>query len=290
MEETYVLHITKECNLNCTYCYEKDKTSTYTWDEIRILLDNITLHNKDFTLEFLGGEPCLRIDLIEMVVKYLNGMDGLNVGYVITTNGTIINDKLIQLLQNNPYALHWAASIDGHQFGNFMRVDKQGKNSYDRVIQNFHTLYNELNGDRYQQLSCHLVSHPYNIGYLYEGIVNLYHQGFRRFGIGTIESTIIIDEMYCNEFILQLKTLSDTIHNSDLLEGISIDLFNYVKPRSDRRFYIKDKTGKTILETYGRVDNDIKDTPQYKADPSTSNISDMICDIREAVYNYHNRK
>ena len=33
--ETYVIHVTKECNMNCLYCYEKDKTSTYTWEEVK---------------------------------------------------------------------------------------------------------------------------------------------------------------------------------------------------------------------------------------------------------------
>ena len=100
MLETYVLHITKECNMQCIYCYEKDKTSTYTWDELKTLLNNIIKHNRNFNLEFLGGEPCLRTDLIKETVNYLESIENLNVdNYIITTNGTIINDELIDLMK-----------------------------------------------------------------------------------------------------------------------------------------------------------------------------------------------
>ena len=137
MLETYVLHVTKECNLSCVYCYEKDKTSVYTWEEIKKLLDDIVSFNKHFNLEFLGGEPCLRIDLIEKTVYYLKSMKDVVVdSFMITTNGTVINQNLINLLKNN-IDVNWTASIDGNEFMNFMRIDKSGKNSYSKVVNNF---------------------------------------------------------------------------------------------------------------------------------------------------------
>lgn len=45
MLERYVIHTTKICNMNCTYCYEQDKTSTYTWDEIKGVLDGIVANS-----------------------------------------------------------------------------------------------------------------------------------------------------------------------------------------------------------------------------------------------------
>lgn len=287
MLETYVLHITKECNMNCTYCYESDKSSVYEWDEIKSLIDDIIKYNKRFSLEFLGGEPCLRIDLICKTVEYLESKRDVNVeAFAITTNGTIINQDLINLLQSNRN-VYWLASIDGNRFMNFMRTMKSGKNSYDQVIQNFKVLKDALGGDKYQQLGCHLVTHKYNIGYYNDGITDLYNTGFRKFGIGTIESTMIIDDAYCEEFIKQNKILSDRIKNGEL-PGINVGILEGLKPKSDERHYIKDENGKTILETYGRAKGDIKDMDGYKTTPSSSSLGDTIYRIRETVYKYHN--
>jgi len=286
MLETYVLHITKECNMDCVYCYEKDKTSTYTWTEIKDLIDNIVLYNKEFTLEFLGGEPCLRIDLIKQTFDYLESMKDVNVHhYAITTNGTIVNQDLIDLLKKNQ-KMTWTASMDGCKFANCLRITKDGHNSYDIVVKNFKTLRDALGNDK--QLGVHPVTHPYNIGYFMQSIEDLYNTGFRKFGIGTVESTIRIDQQYCDEFIKQHKILSDKIKNGDF-PGISIGLFEGLKPKTDGRYYIKDKSGKTILETYGRAENDIKDSEQYKTPSASSDLGTMIYDIREAVYNYHNK-
>jgi len=286
MLETYVLHTTKECNCNCAYCYEKDKSSIYEWSDIKQLLDDIIKYNKHFSLEFLGGEPCLRIDLIENTVKYLKSKPIHVEKFFITTNGTVINDELVTILKENSN-VHWAMSIDGHKFMNCLRVFKDGTNTYDKAIENFKTLHKELNNDQNKQLSVHMVTHPFNIAYFNEGVNDLYAHGLRGFGIGTVESTLVIDEIYCNEYVKQLCHLSDRIKKGEL-PGINVGVLEYLKPKSDERHYIKDATGKTILETYGRVKDDIKDTKKYKTKPSSSSLGYMIYNIREKVYNYHN--
>lgn len=288
MLETYVLHVTKECNMNCTYCYEKDKSSKYEWNDIKVLLDDIIKYNKEFNLEFLGGEPCLRVDLIEKTIDYLNSVPDVSVkNFTITTNGTIVTQQLIDLLKTNSN-VRWSASIDGNRLMNFMRIIKENKmNSYDTVVKNFRRLRDELGDRGNKQLSCHLVTHHYNIGYLNDGITDLYNVGFRNFGIGTIESTLTIDDAYCDSFIKQCQILSDRIKVGKL-PGIYIGIFNELKPEDDKRHYIRDETGKVILETYGRANNDIKDTEEYKTISSSSPISDKINYIRKTVYNYHN--
>jgi len=96
--ETYVVHVTKQCNCRCVYCYEKDKYSTYTWEEVKELIDNIVKYNRRFNIEFLGGEPLLAFDLIKKSVDYLESMNDIEVEqYVITTNGTILTDEMISL-------------------------------------------------------------------------------------------------------------------------------------------------------------------------------------------------
>ena len=286
MLETYVLHITKECNMKCVYCYEQDKSSVYTWEQIKEILDNIIKYNKEFSLEFLGGEPCLRTDLIKQTVEYLENISDITVqNYHVITNGTIIDDTLIDVLKNYT-KVSWTASMDGTRFMNSLRIDKKGYNSYDKVVENFKKLYNLLDNDANKQLGIHPVTHPFNIAYFNDGIEHLYNLGFRRFGIGTVESTIVIDDNYCKIFVEQLKKLSYRIVNGEFPE-ISVSVLDGLKPKSDQRYYIKDETGKTVLETYGRAEGDIKDSESFKTNPSESHLGDMIYNIREEVYLYH---
>lgn len=288
IEETYVLHVTKKCNMKCAYCYERDKESEYEWSDIKIILDDIVKYNKHFNLEFLGGEPCLRIDLIGLTIGYLESKPDVTVGrYSITTNGTIINKELIDILKQYPH-VDWVASIDGNKIMNTMRVLKDNTNGHDIVVENFKVLRDALDGDHNDQLGCHMVTHHYNIAYFNDGITHLYDIGFRNFGIGTVESIMEIDDRYCEEFVRQHKILSDRLHKGEL-SGIMIGLFEGVKPPTDERHYIRDETGKVVLETYGRAENDILTDEVYRTEPSSSPIGDTIYRIRKEVYDYHNR-
>lgn len=285
MIETYVLHITRQCNMACAYCYESDKNSEYTWDEIKDTIDSIIKYNTEFNLEFLGGEPCLRVDLIDQTINYLKSKNVKVLSFLITTNGTIVNDLLINILLSNENVF-WFASIDGNKFMNSLRVTKDGYNSYDLVTSNLQKL--KKAGVPDGQINAHLVTHPYNIAQLTDGVVDLYKQGFRNFGIGTVESTITIDEEYCELFVEQHKVLSDLI-KKEKLPGCSIGSFSWLKPSTDSRFYLRDSTGKLVLETYGRAASDIKDTGTYIVHQGGSDVTKLIQGIREAVYHLHNR-
>ena len=79
------LQVTDSCNLRCTYCYQCSK-GTHFMDFstakkfIDMLLEGnnpyINLENSSgFTLEFIGGEPFMAIDLIDQITEYtLNKM------------------------------------------------------------------------------------------------------------------------------------------------------------------------------------------------------------------------
>lgn len=286
MLETYVVHVTKECNCDCKYCYETDKTSKYSWEEIKELLDNIVKYNKEFSIEFLGGEPLLAFNYIKQTYEYLENMDDVNVhSYCITTNGTILNDEIINFLKENK-KVAWAASMDGTLFMNCLRITKDGYNTYHKVIENYKKLKKEIDEN---QITFHMVTHPYNIGYLSQGIDHFYNLGIRHIGVGTIESTIIIGKEYCERFISELDIVSQKIINNEY-KDLSIDLFNNYKPRTDKRHYIYGKDGKVIGESYGRKENDIVSSNDVNAKFVSSNLGTLIEDIREVVYKNHQKR
>jgi sulfatase maturation enzyme AslB (radical SAM superfamily) len=255
MTETYVVHVTKNCNMNCFYCYEKDKSGIYTWEEVKNFIDNMAKYNTQqrIHIEFLGGEPMLAWDFIKKSYFYIENeyKDILKVNsYSITTNGTIVTDEVIKFLVEHRN-VNFSISLDGNKWSNQLRYFKTFENSYDKVMENIEKLMiNNITP------SIHIVTHPFNVGYLYDSIVHLYEKGIRSLGIGTIESTMQIGEEYSEKFIEQLDLVSKDIVNKKL-EGLNIDLFEWIKPRTDVRNYIKDDEGKVIGETYGRAGDDV---------------------------------
>ncbi|WP_157950226.1 radical SAM protein [Vallitalea okinawensis] len=281
--ERYVVHVTKKCNLDCKYCYETDKSSLYTWDEVKEVIDNIAKFNKDriFEIEFLGGEPLLAFDIIKSAVEYIEKLKNVEVHrYMITTNGTILNPDIDEFLYAYP-TVHIGISLDGNKSMNQLRVFKDTQlNSYDTVIENINILLASGYKDR---LSVHIVTHPYNIGYLSKGIKHLYNKGVRIIGIGTVENTLPLTDEYMEVFKREFKEISTDILN-DKYPDLRIDLLEYLKPKSDQRHYIKDETGKTIAESYGRTKDDITSQDIYNSYVGKSPLGEIIYDLREFVY------
>jgi sulfatase maturation enzyme AslB (radical SAM superfamily) len=226
-------------------------------------------------------------DNIKFILEYLNWKKEVTVNqFCITTNGTILPEDFKYIMNKYPN-LYWAASLDGNKFMNSLRVFKDGKNTYDVVMENFNYIKENLGSHR---AGIHMITHPYNIGYLSEGIDHLYNKGVRSIGIGTVESTIEIGKEYCDRYIKELDKVSRNINNDKYL-GLHIDVLEFLKPKSDSRHYIKDENGKIVGESYGRSGEDItKKKTKYNSYEVTSPLGKMIYDIREIVYQNHQKR
>lgn len=285
--ETYVIHVTKECNCDCSYCYEDDKKSIYSWGEVRKLIDSIVAYrtSEEFAIEFLGGEPMMAWELIQKSYEYIEAIRDVNVvNYFITNNGTIMNEKIADYISKNRKMIY-AVSLDGHKWANQLRVFKgEGKNTHDKVMENIKLL------EKYGvSTSIHMVAHPYNVSMIRDSVDHLYKKGIRFIDVGTIEKTITIDEEYCDIFISELDKVSKSMVAGEYPD-LEIGLFSSLKPKSDVRSYIYDeKTGKTIGESYGRSGNDLTHSNEYKVNrcEGKTEVSEMIYRIRETVYNQH---
>lgn len=93
--KTIQLHINKECNYSCLYCYINDKKVKPLNTEK--LLDLITQAKKlgVYNIDFLGGEPFLHKDFY----KLLQYTSKQNIGITIFTNGILINDSWIKKIK-----------------------------------------------------------------------------------------------------------------------------------------------------------------------------------------------
>jgi uncharacterized protein len=283
MLENYVIHITKECNCSCKYCYEKDKVSTYSWFDIEKLLNNIKEYNKEFSIEFLGGEPLLAFDLIKKSCDYLESFEDIHVlQYIISSNGTILNQEIIDFLKNTQKVI-MAFSIDGTEFMNCLRTFKNGYNTHSTIIENIKVLQNNN-----IPIICHMTIHPYNVGFLANGIDYLYDLGIKTISIGTIESTIITGKEFFTRYIQELDLVSQKIINNEY-PGLLVDILsnNIENSKQDQKHYIYNNDGIIIAETYGRAKNDIKDKDIYITKNVSNNDYNPILEAKLYINKLH---
>ncbi len=117
-----MLMVTHGCNLNCTYCYEKFKNGSKRMDvglAKEIIRKEIELVKNDerfeeLEIDFMGGEPLLRFDLIKEVVEWLEA-GNCDIPFVCfaTTNGTLITDDMKPWLREHRETMVLGASYDG---------------------------------------------------------------------------------------------------------------------------------------------------------------------------------
>lgn len=91
---SFTLYITTDCNLKCQYCYE-DYHNHYQLNE-KTLVDSLEFimnygDRGKVLIDFLGGEPLLKKNLIYQAVSYIkNNYPEREVKYYITTNCSLI--------------------------------------------------------------------------------------------------------------------------------------------------------------------------------------------------------
>ena len=119
MGKVYTIYLTTECNFQCTYCYEEyTKCLILDKEMLKDILDFIIdlESNKDsdaFAVNFMGGEPLLKKELIYQAVNYIKEKCKKKVLYYITTNGSLLNEEMISWMKENDFFVR--ISIDGNK-------------------------------------------------------------------------------------------------------------------------------------------------------------------------------
>lgn len=137
------IHTSNKCNLMCKYCYAN--YGGYEEEEIimsRDMARKVAIFIKDkfpdvSTILFFGGEPLLGVDAIEEICSIL---DNNKIQYVINTNLTILNDRIINLI--NKYCMSITGSIDGPlEINDLNRLYKLNKcGTYNDIAKNIKEL------------------------------------------------------------------------------------------------------------------------------------------------------
>jgi radical SAM additional 4Fe4S-binding domain len=150
--KTLWLSITHNCNLRCSYCYAAGGTygnkalmSIATATKcIDFFFKYLKEDANTVSVNFFGGEPLLNKKTLIFSVGYINELAyklGKRVNYLITTNGTIIEDDLVKIIVENNICLN--ISIDGSEdTHNANRIFLNGKGSFALVKKNIQSLVN----------------------------------------------------------------------------------------------------------------------------------------------------
>ena len=130
------LHLTDQCNLRCSYCYEdraqrsRQFMSVTTAQEIAVRHLNEEGSHEKVVFDFIGGEPLLAWDVIVSLVEFVHQHKWPRKrSFSFTTNGTLFTDEIKAWLDRHS-CVAFSFSIDGTRAAH----DLNRCGSYERVI------------------------------------------------------------------------------------------------------------------------------------------------------------
>ena len=223
-----LLFITNQCNLACSYCYERaNNLHNCERMDVNTVKNTILLFIKNFEysnkigITFFGGEPLFNLSLIEDSIKALNDVAqnyDLQFNYSLTTNGTILNDDVINLLLK--YKINTQVSIDSNQkIHDSCRKFHNGLGSYNLIIDNVEKL------SKYKDVSARvtLIDLGIDLINMYKELVNA---GF---------STVAVECVANKDFVIDNE---DVIKFGDNLKSFADYFIDQIKQK--RIVYFKD--------------------------------------------------
>lgn len=141
------LNVTQICNLHCTYC-AAGGDGTYgnpvrqisvekTLPQLKFFINKLAPGDR-FHISFLGGEPLLYPEGIQLVCEYVTELaleKKLHLTFKITTNGTLMNEKIISILKTYKPVL--VISMDGPpEINDVLRPQKNKESTSALIIKN----------------------------------------------------------------------------------------------------------------------------------------------------------
>jgi len=148
------LQVTQNCNLRCDYCpytgnYYNNRSHENKRMDFALAkrgIEYLAKHSSDVkrvNIAFYGGEPLLEIGLIEECIAYANRLfaEKSHV-FMITTNGTIMNEKIAKMLvENDIFVIISLVSLDGPEsIHNRSRIFADGSGSFQMIMKNLQWL------------------------------------------------------------------------------------------------------------------------------------------------------
>lgn len=227
--ETIYFHITKQCNLCCSYCYfeaGKKEFEELKSKEIVNVINDLPLSNTK-RIVFTGGEPLLRDDIFDLAKRIRIVDEKVIIG--ITTNGILINKhnsrELVRLFDEI------RISIDGPRYINDLQ---RGNYSFNKAIKALKNII-KAGGNP----SAFITATSKNIGHLKDFMKYLLSQGICKIHISPVklvgrardetllcnkeELQNIVEEFYFEQFGIRIESNVNELFNCGVGKYISIN-------------------------------------------------------------------
>ena len=141
------LHIAHDCNLACKYCFAEEGEyhggrALMSYEVGKKALDFLIANSGNrvnLEVDFFGGEPLMNFQVIKDLVAYGRSKEkefNKKFRFTLTTNGMLLDDDVMEFA--NKEMANVVLSIDGRkEVHDFMRPTRNGKGSYDLIIDKF---------------------------------------------------------------------------------------------------------------------------------------------------------
>jgi uncharacterized protein len=139
MPSYVILQPTTLCNLDCTYCYlplrhENRRMSTEVARAAAVTVNEWAAQVPRFSVVWHGGEPLAtgRRRFAELMAPFVG------VEHHVQTNATLIDDEWCAFIRDHD--IHIGLSVDGPRAYTANRIDRSGREAYDRILRGTDTL------------------------------------------------------------------------------------------------------------------------------------------------------
>ena len=172
-QKNVMLTVTEKCNLNCTYCFEKEKSHrSMNFDTARnIIIEEMKEVNEydEILFDFMGGEPFVEFGLIKKICEFVWSYKWpKKYLFFASTNGTLIKSDISEWLTRNSDKFICGLSLDGTR----EMHNKNRCNSFDEIDTDFFVKTWPLQEAK-------MTVSPETISQLFEGVRFIHDLGFR---------------------------------------------------------------------------------------------------------------
>lgn len=165
--QTMILNLTYKCNLNCKYCPTIKKNTSMTFETAKKAINSFLKKESPFYLiKFFGGEPLLEWQLIKKIISYVHSKKIMNIGFLLTTNGTLLNKEIYKFLNKNNTEIR--VSIDGNNYA--QNINRSINSS--KIIKKI---------SHFENITINMVISPNNFYNFYNNLKYIHSKGFNKF-------------------------------------------------------------------------------------------------------------
>lgn len=161
----------QSCNLNCVYCYEKEKNSSiFDSKEVFNKVINILKAPTKYgtKIKLIGGEPFLAFEQIRAFCEKIWSTPlEENIHFQITTNGTLVHGQVQEWLKEHRTNIDCKLSLDGDK----LSQDINRPNSFERIDIPFFA-------KNWEDCIVNMVVTPNTLCYFADNVIFLHKCGF----------------------------------------------------------------------------------------------------------------